>query len=206
MARETLSKIASNRSEELAVAALDLFAEKNFASVTIKDIAKVAGINAALIYYYYKSKEDLFCAAIGFAVNQAFEKFRDLQARHENPAIIIDNWLNNHVKLHAPIYKFIKVSLDYSSSETKIALIDNQIRAFYDEEKRILSDCIRRGIEDGMFADVNAGALALFISTHLDGIMVRSVILNDFNLNQAVDELRLKVFLELKYRIKASDR
>lgn len=195
-----------DRSGELAAVALDLFAERNFASVTIKDIARAANLNTALIYYYFKSKEDLFRAAIEFSVDQAFRNFRHLQSRHDNPADIIDDWLNNHVQLYAPIHKFVKVSLDYASSDTRIPVVDRQIRQFYDEEKRILSACIRQGIQDGLFAPVDPESLAVFISTYLDGVMVRSVILDDFDLNQAVVALRQQIWAQLEYDDRAGNK
>ncbi len=37
-----------------------LFAEHGFASVTVKEIAEKAGVNAALLYYYHDSKETLY--------------------------------------------------------------------------------------------------------------------------------------------------
>jgi len=60
--------------ERLMRAALDLFSRRDFSTVTIKDIAKASDVNAALIYYYYDSKEDLFRAAIEFAIKMALEK------------------------------------------------------------------------------------------------------------------------------------
>ena len=195
----TSGKTRFDRHGELAAVALDLFAERNFASVTIKDIARAANLNTALIYYYFESKEDLFRAAIEYAVDQAFRNFRRLQARHDNPADIIGDWLNNHVQLYAPIHKFVKVSLDYAGSAARIPVIDRQIRQFYDEEKRILSGCIRQGIEDGLFAPVDPESIALFISTHLDGVMVRCVILDDFDLNQAIVVLRREIWTQLGY-------
>ena len=189
----------AERAEQLAAVALDLFAERNFAAVTIKDIANAGQVNTALIYYYFKSKEDLFRAAIEYAVDQAFRNFRRLQARHDNPAHIIDDWLNNHVQLYAPIHKFVKISLDYRGSDSDIPVVDRQIRQFYEEEKRILSGCIRQGMEGGIFQEVDPDSLALFISTHLDGVMVRSVILDDFDLNQAVVLLRDQIWARLGY-------
>ena len=188
-----------DRREELAAVALDLFAERNFAAVTIKDIANALGVNTALIYYYFHSKEDLFRAAIEYAVDQAFKNFRQLRARYDNPADIIDDWLNNHVQLYAPIHKFVKISLDYRGAKTRISVADRQIRQFYDEERRILSDCIRQGMKEGRFQSVDPESLALFISTYLDGVMVRSVILDDFDLAQAVEVLRREVWAQLGY-------
>ena len=57
-------------------AALELFSSRNFSVVTIKDIAKAAGLNTALIYYYFGSKEELFRSAVTLAVERAFHQFR----------------------------------------------------------------------------------------------------------------------------------
>jgi DNA-binding transcriptional regulator YbjK len=70
-----------DRREELAAVALDLFAERNFAAVTIKDIASALGVNTALIYYYFDSKEDLFRAAIESAL------CADPQIREDQPRL-----------------------------------------------------------------------------------------------------------------------
>src|SRR5262245_47161755 len=67
------------RSDSFLATSLELFAERNFASVTIKDIAQALGVNPALIYYYFDSKTDLFRATIERAVIRAFENVRALQ-------------------------------------------------------------------------------------------------------------------------------
>lgn len=174
--------------------ALDLFAKRNFASVTIKDIARETGVNTALIYYYFESKEDLFRAAIEYAVDQAFNNFRLLRERHENPADIINDWLNNHVQLFEPIHKMVKISLDYAGAQKRVPSIDRSIHQFYDEEARMLSNCIRQGVSEGIFQPVDPERLALFISTYLDGLMVRSVILPELDLEKAVDHLRMQIW------------
>jgi len=192
--KQTPRKTQNDRAEELARVALDLFAERNFASVTIKDIARESGVNAALIYYYFESKEDLFRAVIEHAVDQAFENVRMLRERHQSPLDIIDDWLNNHVQLFEPIHKLVKISLDYSGAQTRVPSIDRSIRQFYDEEARMLSNCIRQGVAEGMFSPVDPEELALFISTYLDGLMVRSVILPDVDLNQYINYLRQHIW------------
>jgi hypothetical protein len=48
--------------------------------------------------------------------------------------------------------------------------------------------------------------MAQFISTFLDGCMVRSVILNNFKLSTAVEDLRLTVFDQLGLRARRKAR
>lgn len=191
---------ANGRAEELVSAAFDLFAEQNFATVTIKDIGNAVGANTALIYYYFDSKEDLLRAAIESAVNRAFEHFQELRIRHDNPADIINDWLDNHVDLHEPIQKLVKVSLDYAGLPVKLPRVDRAIRRFYDEESKMLATCIRDGIERGLFDPVDPKQTAQFISTQLDGLMVRSKIFPRLKLHQSVDELKRILWTSLGYR------
>ncbi|MBI1394899.1 MAG: TetR family transcriptional regulator [Betaproteobacteria bacterium] len=188
-----------DRRGALLDAAFDLFAERNFASVSIKDIGAAVGANTALIYYYFGSKEELFRAAIENAVDRAFDRFRSLHEEHSSPPEIIAGWLDNHVVLQDVIRRLVKISLDYAGTGTRIAAVDRIIRRFYDEEAAVMTEAIREGVRAGLFRKVAADRLVAFMSTHLDGVMVRSAIFDDVNVRLAVAELRSVVFERLGY-------
>lgn len=190
---------SKDRSEEFLTVALDLFAERNFASVTIKDIAKVLGVNTALIYYYFDSKTDLFRATIAYSVKRAFENVRALDDEHADPAAILTAWIENHVSKHAEIHRFVKIALDFQSSHEVDPKVAESIEGFYEEERKMLSKIIRQGINRGIFKRVDADRMAQFISTFLDGCMVRSVILPNFDLNGTVRSLHARVWEMLEY-------
>ncbi|MDH3690298.1 MAG: TetR/AcrR family transcriptional regulator [Gammaproteobacteria bacterium] len=171
-------------------AALDLFAERDFASVTIKDIAQSIGVNTALIYYYFDSKEDLFRETIENAVGQALDNYKNLREKHDDPVDLINDWFYNNLQLSEPIRKLVKIMLDSAGPRTRPPRVDTMIKQFYDEECSILSDCIRRGMSQGAFQKVNADRLALFVSTHLDGIMVAAMIRPNYDIEAAISELR----------------
>jgi AcrR family transcriptional regulator len=187
------------RSDSFLATSLELFAERNFASVTIKDIAQALDVNPALIYYYFDSKTDLFRATIERAVVRAFENIRALEDKSADPATILSTWLANHVNKYHEIHRFVKIALDFRSSHEGDQAIAEAIEAFYVEERRVLSKVIRDGMRQGLFKPVNAARLAQFISTHLDGCMVRSVILTDFDLKGAVRDLHHHVLNMLGY-------
>ncbi len=184
-------KIASKRrANELTAKALDLFVERDFASVTIKDIANACGVNTALIYYYFANKEDLFRATIENAITEAIENYTSLQNKHDDPVDLINDWFDINLELSGSIRKLVKVMLDYSGSRINISSIDKEVNNFYDIEHSILSDSIQRGADQGIFNAVDPNRLALFVSTHLDGIMVAAMIRKDFNINSAMEDLR----------------
>jgi AcrR family transcriptional regulator len=167
--------------------------------VTIKDIAERLGVNTALIYYYFDSKTDLFRATIEYAVAGAFENVRALDNKSADPPTIIATWLANHVNKYAEIHRFVKIALDFRGAHEGNSDIANTIESFYVEERKLISRIIREGIKQGLFKPVDPTRMAQFISTYLDGCMVRSVILSDFDLEGAVQDLHRRVHEMLGY-------
>ena len=189
----------ATRVDKFLATALDLFAERNFASVTIKDIARALDVNTALIYYYFDSKTDLFRATIEQAVAHAFEHVRSVVDQSDDPAKVIAAWLESHVNKFAEIHRFVKIALDFRSAHECDPNIARAIERFYDEERKLLSKVIREGTKRGLFKPVDPNRMAQFISTYLDGCMVRLVIVPDFDLKGAVDDLHRRVLEMLGY-------
>ena len=78
--------------------AITLFAKKSFAAVTTRDIANAAGINVALLYYYYKSKETLFEDIISFferGYNHYFDWLSEMNEKAETLEDVMDNMFND---------------------------------------------------------------------------------------------------------------
>lgn len=116
-----------------------------------------------------------------------------------DPPTIIAAWLANHVNKYAEIHRFVKIALDFKGADEGDPDIASAIASFYVEERKLLSKIIREGIKQGLFKPVNANRLAQFISTYLDGCMVRSVILSDFDVDGAVRDLHRRVLEMLGY-------
>ena len=195
--KQGMKNATKSRAIELTATALDLFAERDFASVTIKDIANACGVNTALIYYYFANKEDLFRATIKNAITVALENYTNLRKRHDDPVDLINDWFDTNLELSGSIRKLVKVMLDYSGSRINIGSIDKEVNNFYQVERSILSDSIQRGIDQGIFHASDPDRLALFVSIHLDGIMVAAMIRKDFNLTTAMADLREILWLHL---------
>ena len=142
------SPAGRNRADAMTEVALTLFAERNFASVTIKDIGTALGV----------------------------------------------------IDLHDPIQKLVKVSLDYAGLPIELPEVERSIRQFYDEEYHTLTRCIQEGIDLGIFRPVDAGRTAEWVSTWLDGLMVRSKIFPDLDVAAAIDSLREMLWAHLGYQ------
>lgn len=188
----------SDVADALQNAALDLFAEQNYSTVTIKDIAAATGINSALIYYYFGSKEELFLKVVENAVETAFKKFEDVTADAQSPEQIIASWIDTHITHFSLMQKLGKVSLDYASTRNRTARIDRAVRSFYDKEAVVLRGAIEVGIASGAFRGSDPERTATFISTFLDGCLFRSVLFPRFSHKRAMEDMRSFVLDHLK--------
>jgi AcrR family transcriptional regulator len=174
----------------ILAAALDMFAAKNFSSVRTADIAKATGFNQALIFYYFNNKEELYRRALQLAIEQAFQSFRLSRAAIDDPADLVFAWIDTHIRAYDSIAKLIKLSIDYVSTAERKSNIDRAIRTFYDDERDVLLAALESGIASGAFADVDAPQTATFISTYLDGVFVRAMVLPDFKPVPAIRALK----------------
>lgn len=99
--RKTPAKTTTDTSteEKIKLAAKDVFHKKGFAATRTRDIAEAAGINLALLNYYFRSKEKLFNIIMMESV-QAFIQslqldFNDQQTTLEKKvALLVSNYID----------------------------------------------------------------------------------------------------------------
>lgn len=63
-------KISNGRALRIVTAAREEFAKRGFAGARIEQIARRAGVNKQLLFYYYHSKRGLFQAVLGQAAGE----------------------------------------------------------------------------------------------------------------------------------------
>jgi AcrR family transcriptional regulator len=171
--------------EAIAAAALKLFSEHGFASVSNKELGRAAGVNPALIYYYFKDKHDLFAFVIRKALADAeavYEKRRGKKGA-ENA---LDAWLSSNVALSDEFSRFLKVIFDYAFSETRCATTDKAVASFYQRE----IDVLRSGLAGERNSAPRAAELAELVSVFLDGVMVARVVRPKIKTDRLVSLLR----------------
>ena len=87
-------------------AAEQLFAENGFNGTSVRDICEHAGVNLAMISYYFGSKEKLLEALFAYRGEQSKLKLESLIQREELTAMekmqqLIDHYIDKVVKGHA---------------------------------------------------------------------------------------------------------
>lgn len=182
----------------IAHAALPLFASMSYAAVSTKDIASVARLNTALIYYYFGSKEELFRRTILLAVQQAIKRFRDLDAMQFEATRFVNEWLDCHETEFETVTQLLRISLGYASTPDRHRNVDDAIAGFHSETRGMLRDALNRCVADSRISDIDVEQTATFMSTFLDGVYMRAILFPDIDPRSEIDELRTFFTARLK--------
>jgi len=102
--------------EKILQASLQEFAEKGFDGARIDLIAKQAGVNKALIYYHFSSKEELYTAIINDLFEKAGSGSIELTGKstRDNLLLVMEHFMNF---LHENPY-FVKI-MDQSVAQDR---------------------------------------------------------------------------------------
>jgi len=91
------------KEDNIIEAATNLFIEKGYHHVTVRDIAKEAGVNLAMINYYFKNKDNL----TRIVINKILSEFHQVLS-----PIINSKELNIEEKLNQYVSTFIEMLID----------------------------------------------------------------------------------------------
>ena len=137
--------IYSEKQIQIMEAAEELFAEKGFDGTSVRDVAKEAGVNLAMISYYFGSKEKLMESL--FKYRGAFIKMQ-LESMIENKELsslekvyaLIDNYIERIIKQQC----FHKIM----AREQMVDLKGTTTRLIY-ELKRTNQELVKKLIQEG---------------------------------------------------------
>jgi AcrR family transcriptional regulator len=193
---------AEDRAEDLMRAALHLFATKDFGRITLRDIQRASGFDAALIYYYFKNKQDLFDATVRFALGEAAGVNHLARSADADPVQVIRNWLQHSLNMAEYNCTILRIMMHYAGSKRGGALEESMQKFYQREEMDILAESVRRGIASKLFRQVDPVALARYVSVHLDGITAASMVRRKFDVVAAFRDLEASIWLQLNYNPK----
>ncbi|GAB6007671.1 TetR/AcrR family transcriptional regulator [Dysgonomonas reticulitermitis] len=104
--------------EKIKLAAKKLFHEKGYGQTKTRDIAEAAGINTALLNYYFRSKENLFNIIMLESLQDMFFFIRDLaNEKNSNLEAKIEAIVNRYIEIfreepNLPLFVLSEIQAD----------------------------------------------------------------------------------------------
>jgi AcrR family transcriptional regulator len=141
--------------QRILVAAEELFADKGFAATSIREIASSAGVNSAMIYYYFKDKRGLYRAIVDFSAAETYRMLLKAFKGSRDPADQLREFCTEYARAHymrRDVVKIIHREM-LSNGEDQEGFAGK----YFKDSMNAVRDILTRGIEDGTFRDIDVG-------------------------------------------------
>jgi AcrR family transcriptional regulator len=147
--------------ESILAAAVQLFAAYGYNAAPLRDIARIAGIQAASIYHHYPNKQALLMEIMETYMHRLNESTEHILSHYDDPLQRLSLAIANHIRLHTT-YKD-----EFFIIDTEIRALEEQNRAsilsLRDHYEALLQEILRDGMERGVFrrTDVKVSSYAI---------------------------------------------
>ena len=169
--------------KDILASAKHIFHIKGLSGARMQEIADVAGINKAMLHYYFRSKDKLFEAVFRDAVKNFFPKIFELINTDQPLFSKIENFVSGYIQIileNPCVPGFIINELSQNPQRIKNIFIENEIAP---PEKFIHQ--IIKAIEDKEIIPINPKELMLnIISLCLFPVVAKPIVETALNLTE----------------------
>ncbi len=148
-----------------------IFARYGFFKATVDDIAQAMGMKKGSLYYYYKSKDEIFSDVIHYESEQFLNE--------------LEKALSQEKDSRKKILRFVKFRLEYFQQVINLhqltiqaileikPLVAKLYRTYIDKEVKLLANIIEEGVQKGSFKACNTHKVAKSILTVSEAVKFR---------------------------------
>ncbi|NOQ27549.1 MAG: TetR family transcriptional regulator [Bacteroidales bacterium] len=183
MVKEHIIKKQKTAKLKIVNIAADIFSTFGFKKTTMDDIARAAGIGKSSIYYYFKSKEEIFEAVVR---NEAKQLSGELEKKvlnaNDNPKDKIRNYVFLRMKYLNEMVNFYEaLKNDYLGN---LAFTERIRRKYDKEERQTIKEILDEGVNKGIFKLTNTKLAAIVLVTFLKGLEKSMIIEQKFDMKE----------------------
>jgi len=148
-----MKRLNSEQRERLLIAAIEVFAEKGLKGATIRAVGKKAGVNSAMIYYYYENKQTLFIEAIKHILRGFFSQLetgvKHISTAEERIRYLVDSIFKYYTENPVRMRLLSVVVIMHGELMRKV------IHQFLKERSSLPLEIIAEGVSKSQFRRLN---------------------------------------------------
>lgn len=188
--------VMDEKREHIITVAEKLFVRFGFHKTTVDEIAKAAAMGKATLYYYFKSKEEIFAAVIHKDTGVVLQKLTEAVNSSSTPQEKLRNYMVTRTKMIEELSNHYEVILKTEYADI-YPLAEQERKQFYRQEVAMITGILRDGVAQHVFTVNDVESTAKMFIAILRGMEDRWF----FSGNEALDmerELNLLLHILLK--------
>lgn len=164
--------VSEERKQQIIDAAITAFARNGFHKTRMDDIAEESKISKGLLYWYFKSKEEITIAILDTLIGFELRNLKDLPSMDRTARERLELFMNHFIddlsqmdRIRPILYEFYSLAMRQKSLQKYVAQV---LQAYLD----ILIPIFQQGIERGEFLSIDPEKAALAAGAVLEGTVL----------------------------------
>jgi AcrR family transcriptional regulator len=170
-------RLARQRRTEILEAAVEVIGERGLCETRIVDVARRAGASAALVLYYFESKDGLLSEALTHAEDrfylETFHELTGLPGATERLVYLIDRSLPAG---GSQVLGDWQLWFELWSRALRDPNVARKREALDRRWRTTIADIVRDGQRSGEFNDIDAEDFALGLASLIDGLAIQAIL------------------------------
>lgn len=147
-----------NTEQKILDAAKEVFQHKGLTGARMQEIADKAGINKALLHYYYRTKEKLFEKVFEFAFSLFIPRVKEMMSSDKPIFEKLEFFVENYIELlqkHPFIPSFIISELN-RNPKMLVKIFEKNVQLLQEGLVQKLDDQIKIEVQEGILKPISA--------------------------------------------------
>lgn len=168
MADDTKKNI---RKKQILNAALDVVVEKGYADSTMEEIVRRSDLSKGAIYWYYKSKKEIFLSLVNHWVINFGATLNHIVQENLSASEQLTELFDFFLTAYEQNPKVFKAELEFWSLSSRDPDFHTKTQKVYHELLELVEQILQAGIRSGEFRDLDVKVAALSIMVNLEGMI-----------------------------------
>lgn len=164
--------VSEERRNQIIESAIKVFAREGFANTRMEDVAAESGLSKGLLYWYFKSKEDIIIAIADLLFSAEFRKMQNLSIDGQTSHDCLENFLDIFVKDLQTIIKLSPVIYEFYALAFRNKAVRHVMHEYFQRFMMIMEPIILHGMEQGEFVSGSARQVTIAIGASFEGTLL----------------------------------
>jgi AcrR family transcriptional regulator len=164
--------VSDERRSQIIDSAIKVFAKEGFSNTRMDDVAAESGLSKGLLYWYFKSKEEIIIAIADLLFGVEFRKMQELSVEGRSASACLESFLDIFLADLRGLLKVAPVIYEFYSLAFRNNTIRKAMQGYLDRFITILEPIVQHGMDHGEFIQAEAREVTIAIASALEGTML----------------------------------
>jgi AcrR family transcriptional regulator len=164
--------VSEERRSQIVQSAIQVFGRKGFDKTRMDDVATESGLSKGLLYWYFKSKEEIIIAIADLLFSAEFRKMQNLSVENRTARACLDDFVEIFLDDMNSLLKVAPVIYEFYALAFRNATVRRVMQAYLHRFVALLEPIVQHGMENGEFTPGDARQATIAIGSALEGTLL----------------------------------